>query len=238
MQFSDIHIHALYNCDDGAKNLEYMYKMIDAAYIDGERFVCLTPHCHPGFFGENSEKIQESFKLLSEYAKDKYPDLQLALGNELRFDQGCAEWIADGRCLCMNNTNYVLVDFDETEEKSRISQGLNSILNKGYIPILAHAERYTKIRGNIKFLIEQKDNGVLIQVDTKSVLGDFGFGTKMFAKSILKNYLADFVSSDAHSLRTRPPGISETYEYIKKKYGTEYAEAVCLKNAKRMIFGR
>ena len=79
---------------------------------------------------------------------------------------------------------------------------------------------------------------MLIQVDTKSILGAFGFGTKVFAKAILKNYLADFVSSDAHSLRTRPPGISEAYEYIRKKYGSEYAEAVCLKNAKRMILGR
>ena len=61
MQFSDIHIHVLYNCDDGAKSMEDMYKMIDAAYVDGTRYICLTPHYNPGYFGENSEKSKASF---------------------------------------------------------------------------------------------------------------------------------------------------------------------------------
>ena len=85
MQFSDIHIHALCDCDDGAKSLEQMYKMIDAAYVDGTRYICLTPHYNPGYFGENTENVNKSFELLLEYAK-KYPDLQIILGNELRYN--------------------------------------------------------------------------------------------------------------------------------------------------------
>ena len=111
MQFSDIHIHALYDCDDGAKSPEHMYKMIDAAYVDGTRYICLTPHYNPGYFKENAEKSQKSFETLLEYANKKYPDLCLVLGNELRYAAGCVEWLTDGRCRCMNNSKYVLVDF-------------------------------------------------------------------------------------------------------------------------------
>ena len=237
MLFSDIHIHALYNCDDGAKSLDYMYKMIDRAYDDGERYMCLTPHCHPGYFGENTDRIRQSFELLLRYTNEKYPDLHIALGNEMRFSPGCVEWLGTNRCLCMNNTKYVLVDFLYDEEKGKISNGLESLLSRGYIPILAHAERYKQIRGNINFIKEQRENGVLIQMDTMSVCGEFGYITKLFAKKILQNYLVDFISSDAHGLHKRPPGIKNAYECIVKMCGKDYAEKICFKNAVHMIFG-
>ncbi len=236
LQFSDIHIHALYGCDDGAKSLEDMYNIIQMAYIDGARYICLTPHYNPGYFGENSIKSNEAFNSLLEFTKKELPDLQIVLGNELRYNLGCEEWLSDGRCRCMNNSKYVLVDFSERESKEHISKGLGKLLSAGYIPILAHAERYCGLRGNLLFLKEQRDNGVLIQIDTKSILGGFGLNARMFSKKILKNYLADFVSSDAHDTKKRPPGIKEAYEYIEKKYGTDYAEAVCFKNAFNIIF--
>lgn len=237
MQFSDIHIHALCNCDDGAKNFEYMCQMIDAAYDDGARYICLTPHYNPGYFGENSIKSKESFDSLLEYSKKKYPQLKLVLGNELRYTPGCEEWLSKGQCRCMNNSKYVLVDFFEKEDEKTISRGIDKLLSAGYIPILAHAERYKYIRGNIGFLKEQKDNGVLIQIDTRSVFGDFGLGAQLSCRKLLKNHIVDFVSSDAHGIKIRPPGIKKAYEYIKKKYGKDYAEAICFNNAFYMIFG-
>ena len=238
MQFADIHIHALYNCDDGAKSIEEMHRMIDAAYVDGARYICLTPHYNPGYFGHNSDKSKKAFELLLGYTKEKYPDLQIILGNELRYNQGCEEWLTQGQCRCINNSKYVLVDFFEGEKKKNISDSLDKLLNFGYIPILAHAERYRDLRGVISFLKEQRDNGVLIQVDTRSIFGDFGLRARLVCKKILKNYLVDFVSSDAHDLKTRPPGINEAYKYIQKKYGTAYAQSICYKNALHMIFGR
>ncbi len=237
MQFSDIHIHALFNCDDGAKSPEDMYKMIDAAYADGTRYLCLTPHYNPGYFGENSVKSKEAFELLLQYTKNKYHDLQVALGNELRYNPGCEEWLSDGRCRSMNSSKYVLVDFFEGESAKEISKGLDKLLSAGYLPILAHAERYRKIRGNLDFLKEQRDNGVLIQIDAGSVFGEFGFGTRLFCKKILQNRIVDFVSSDAHSFKMRQTGIKEAYKYIEKKYGMDYAETICLKNAFHIVFG-
>ena len=154
MQFSDIHIHALYGCDDGAQMLEHMHQMVDFAYADGTRYMCLTPHYNPGYFGENFDKTNEAFQTLAQYTEEKYPDLHIALGNELRYNPGCVKWLTEGKCRSMNNSKYVLVDFFELEAKKNISDGLEKILNVGYIPVLAHAERYRDIRGNIGFLKE------------------------------------------------------------------------------------
>lgn len=57
MTYSDMHIHALYGVDDGAKTEEMMLAMVDAEYQDGVRFFCLTPHYHPGYFGDNRDAV-------------------------------------------------------------------------------------------------------------------------------------------------------------------------------------
>ena len=68
MKFADIHNHTLAAVDDGAKSEQMMYRMLDAAYADGTRILCLTPHFHPGFFGDNRNASEDSFQKLQSYA--------------------------------------------------------------------------------------------------------------------------------------------------------------------------
>lgn len=64
MVFSDIHIHALYGVDDGAETREEMLGIVGAAYRDGTRYMCLTPHYHPGYYGRNEERTAKAFEQL------------------------------------------------------------------------------------------------------------------------------------------------------------------------------
>ena len=237
MNFSDIHIHALFGSDDGARSAIDMKNIIDAAYNDGARYICLTPHFHPGYYGENREKSAAAFSELSEYVGSTYDDLNIAIGNELYYTRGSEQWLRDGACRTLNKTNYVLVDFPLNEEKRTIDDAINRLLNAGYHPILAHVERYRNLFSDISFLFACKQRGALIQIDSMSLFGAFGFKTKRFVSKILANRLADFVSSDAHDTVKRPPKINCAYERIVKKYGKEYADKICFENAKQMIFG-
>ena len=69
--------------DDGAADEKTMYEMLDTAYRDGTRTLCLTPHYQPLYYGDNSEKAKSSFEMLAAYAKENYPDMRLLLANEL-----------------------------------------------------------------------------------------------------------------------------------------------------------
>ena len=237
MEYTDIHIHALFGVDDGAKTEEEMYAIVDQAYRDGARTLCLTPHFHPGYFGDHTDKADAAFALLCQYAQKRYPELCLCLGNELRYSRDCVSWLEEGRCRTLNQTRYVLVDFSEREEERIVVTGLERLLNAGYVPVLAHAERYLNLDPEMRRLREFRENGVLIQVDVQSVFGGFGFRTKRRAKAILSSHLADFVASDAHDVTQRPPGLSAGHRYIAKKCGMVYADAVCRENALRMLQG-
>ena len=236
MNFADIHIHALCGSDDGADSKEEMFAMIDAAYGDGARYICLTPHYHIGYYGHNRERSERAFEILSEYVFSKYSDLRIALGNELHYEAGCEDQLSEGMCRTLNKTEYVLVDFSSSERKRVISAALDRLLNIGYRPILAHTERYTELLGETELIGEFRRNGVLIQLDTGSLLGDFGRKSRRFAKALLARRLVDIVSSDAHNTDTRPVGMKPTYEYIKKKYGQPYADKICCENARCLIF--
>ena len=222
--------------DDGALNEEMMYRMLDKAYQDGARLICLTPHYHPGYYGKNHIKSREAYVLLTEYAEKKYPDLGLALGNELHYDKGCVSWLSEGDCRTLNGTKYVLIDFHQSESKKNIVDGIESLLRSGYVPILAHAERYDEVRSDLNFFLKYKNSGMLIQVNAGSLFNRFGRKAGKAAKKLIKLKLADFISSDAHGIDHRPPGMKKAFEYAQKKMGNDYADAICYSNAAELIF--
>lgn len=235
MTFADVHIHALYGVDDGPKDMESMCEIVDASYGDGVRYMCLTPHYHPGYYGNNGEKAKAAYEKLKGYCAEKYPDLKLMLGNELHYERGCINWLAAGACNMMGDTHFVLVDFSDGEKKDVITKMLDRLLNAGYTPILAHAERYGSL--SLGLIDEYRQNGVIVQMDAQSVFGGFGFWVKRFANKLLAARLVDIVSTDAHNVSSRPPQMSKCYEYIKKKCSERYADSLCFERARDVIFG-
>ena len=235
MEFADIHNHMLFGCDDGADDENVMKAMIDRQYGEGVRTICFTPHYHPGFFGDNISSSNAAFEKAKEYASAAHPDLKLYIGNELRYDKACLRWLEQGKCRTMNGTNYVLVDFLYGESADNIMNGVLQILNYGYTPILAHAERYEKFHSDFREILRLKDCGVVIQVDTQSPLGGLGRGSKKRARLILKHYLADIVCSDGHDLGDRPPDLKECCDYVAEQCGGGYAEYLFNINPLRIL---
>ncbi|MBQ7800871.1 MAG: hypothetical protein IJ375_00940 [Oscillospiraceae bacterium] len=235
MSFADIHIHALWGVDDGPETEEEMYAMLDAAWADGVRTMCLTPHFHPGYFGDNGERAEQAFRQLERYAAGKYPMLRLYPGNELRYADQCLTWLAEGRCRTLGGGSYVLVDFDEGEPERNIVKGLERLMSAGYRPVLAHGERYRALtRGTVRAL---RRGGVLIQIDVGSLFGEYGFGAKLRCGRLLRARLADIAATDAHDARRRSPVMSRGYRAVEKKYGSAYADALFEKNSLRLLEG-
>lgn len=234
MHFADLHCHALYDADDGARSADEMRAIVDAAYADGTRILCLTPHFHPGYYGDNRADSQRSFEELEDYVKRAHPDMRLYLANELHYSPDCLSWLAQGLVRPVIG-RHVLVDFSASEERGVIMGAMHKLLNAGYLPILAHPERYKNLDVRLADLQELRSAGILLQVDAQSLFGRFGFGAQIRAKAILKAHLAAFVASDAHDCAGRPPELSPAFELVCRKYGEGYAEALFLGNALRLL---
>lgn len=235
MKLADIHLHALTDTDDGVKTEAEMFRMVDLMCREGCRALCLTPHFHPGYFGDNRKKADDAFAVLKEYASEAWPELQLFRGNELRYSDDCVSWLEDGACRTLNGSRYVLVDFSAAEERRTILRGLDRLLNAGYTPVLAHAERYEKLHPDMREIQNLSDRGVVIQVDGGSLFGAFGLRARLRSRKLVERHLADVVASDAHDLIRRPPMMAKSLEFIQKRQGEMYAKQLCATNAMRIL---
>lgn len=235
MSFADLHNHSLWGVDDGAKTEQEMFAMVDAAYADGMEAICLTPHFHPGHFGIHNEGIEQAFDVLTRYAAEKYPDLRLYLGNELRCSGECLSWLESGICRTLNDSDHVLVDFYEGESERMIIRGLQRLMSAGYKPVLAHAERYRDL--SLRTVWELNRNGIWIQIDVQSLFGVYGLGARMRSREMLKKKLVSIVATDAHGMGRRSPILSRGYRAVEQKYGSAYAEALFLKNPLKLLEG-
>lgn len=236
--FFDIHTHLLCGVDDGATDRETMFSMLDAAYADGTRAICLTPHFTPYLYGDTFDASTEAFGVLRAYAKEKYPDLELFLGHELGYHDGCFDALASGRCRCIADGRYVLVDFPENVDFCTLDGGMKRMMGMGFRPILAHTERYLCLTSHGKWLREFVAVGGIVQLNASSLLGSWGKVAEKQWKTIVKHGLVHLIASDGHNLTTRPPRMSVCFEYLQKKCGAEETERLMWSNAWRVVQNR
>ena len=151
--------------------------------------------------------------------------------SEMSCDMPAAVWNG------LNNTKYLLVDFLYSEPADHILKAMVQILNHGYTPVLAHAERYEDFQMSLYEVELVRSWGVIIQIDAQSILGGLGHGAKRRSRRILKMQMADLVASDAHDLKLRPPLLRECCDFIEQRYGKTYAKSLLLETPLRILRG-
>ena len=233
MNFTDIHTHILFGVDDGPGNAAQMQKMLEKSYADGVRCLCATPHFHPGLFPNTPTQIQDAFAQLCDYAARKYPDMRLYLGNEVRYNREMISWLQSGACLTLNGTNRVLVDFSAMESERNIVRAMERLLNAGYIPVLAHVERYGRL--SAQAARDMIRNGVWLQADAGAFFGAFGAGPMYRSRAMLRARLLDVVASDIHDATSRSTVMHRAYELTIKKCDKSYADLIFCNNPQQLL---
>jgi protein-tyrosine phosphatase len=235
-KFVDIHCHALCGVDDGARDEKVMYAMLESAYRSGTRAICFTPH-----YGLEDltprEQLEEVFQKARAYCETRFPDLALYLGNELTYHFSCRETMLEKRCLTLAQTRYVLVDFFTARDVSTVLRGVEELFNAGYLPIVAHVERYDFFWNHFRDVIRLSETGALLQVNASSILKGGLSGIARTTKRLLSEGLADVVASDAHDEVIRPPVLSEAYAVVCEKYDEAYAKILFSENPSRILAG-
>ncbi len=233
--FTDIHTHLLPGVDDGAQSLSQSLRLLRMAWDDGTRIVVLTPHYRGRYKQNTPETLQENFAWLREMAAAELPDMKLYLGQEIAYENGVPEALHRGRVLTVNGSDWALLEFHTNSLRSHIITGVAETVRCGFVPIVAHVERYDICRSDPSLVEELLDMGALLQLNADSVLGGNGFAVKRFCRRLLKERKAHFVASDAHDPVHRPPLLRDCFLKIHKKYGAQYAQELFYGNAQTVI---
>ena len=236
MFYTDIHSHMLCGVDDGARDEKTMQDMLDAAYKDGTRTLCLTPHYQPVYYGHNQTKAQRSFERLSAYAKEKYPDMKLFLANELGYYTDCLPAVASGECRLLGG-KYLLMDFLPGTPLFTIRYAMEEMLGRSYHVLLAHIERYRALDGQKELLMEWERRGARFQVNASAFSKKADRKERRRAKRLIKLALVHAVASDAHDPTERPPSLREAEEVITARFGKDIARLLLSDFPSRIVNG-
>lgn len=231
--FVDIHSHILYGVDDGAKNREASADMLQEAAAQGIKVIIATPHYRHGMFPFPSEIIRKHWQELRTEAE--LLGIQLLLGCEYHANSGMVENLKSGRCLTLAGSEYVLTEFSCDTEEFCIREQIQTLLSCGYIPVIAHVERYRYFQKHPAAAEEFGRMGAMIQVNAGAVLGQEGLGAKRCVRILLRHRWADIIASDSHNTDTRRNRMGECFEYICRKYGEDYAAALFWDNPGRIL---
>lgn len=233
----DAHSHFLYHVDDGPRDKETSFAMLQTAKEEGIGTIMITSHYHPEKCDMDYDVLKQRFEQFQSEANQMFPDINLVLGREVFYSYDFLEELEAGKKFTMADSRYILIEFDPFTEYAYLYQALNDVIQTGYTPIIAHIERYQCIVNDWERAIDLSDMGVIIQVNAGSVIGSSGSTIKKFVKRLLKRQLVSLIGTDAHSNGRRSPKMKQCAEYLNKKYGYDYAKQILHDNALSIIQG-
>ncbi len=221
MKLVDLHCHILPCMDDGAKDIDSSLELLRAQAEQGVSEIVFTPHF------EIRRETVDAFVLRREKAYAKLMNtgeperlnICCKLGAEVYYSSKLAD--VDLKPLCIADTPYLLIEFPMSQCPLGIDETLYHIQQNGYLPIIAHPERYTYVRKDVKWLYDLVYSGNLVQINAEAFLQDTK--TRRFVSKLLQNNLAHFISTDTHSISKRPPRLEAAIRMVTKECGEALA---------------
>ncbi|WP_310377779.1 CpsB/CapC family capsule biosynthesis tyrosine phosphatase [Flavobacterium sp.] len=195
--YVDIHSHLLPGIDDGAKTFEDTLTLIKALQGFGCKQFITTPHIIQYVWDNNKEQIT---------AKAAATVVELQKNNSTVPFRAAAEYLMDDQFerlfkssqLLTLKDNYVLVEMSYINAPIQLYSILFDLQVAGYIPVLAHPERYLFYQNNFNEYLKLKRAGCLFQLNLLSTVGYYGPEITKIADQLLQKGMYDFVGSDVH----------------------------------------
>ncbi len=226
----DIHTHILPLVDDGSESLETSLTLLEKYQKKGVKAVVLTPH-FKGKFKTSGKELKDIFLEFCNKVKERGITIKLFLGQEIHNYSGVINGLKEEKIITINDSKYVLLE-PEHSKKHDLTESVYSLIRAGYIPIIAHVERYAYL--TINQVKELKELGALIQVNAGSIVALNRRHRRKRAKTLITNGLVDFIASDVHA--NRKNYFFRAYRRIKLRFGKTIANELFYKTASKILY--
>lgn len=195
----DMHNHILFGIDDGSKSIDYSLQMAERFVRNGYSRIIATPHIMSDYYPNNRAIIEDRMQQLQMAINTHEIPLQLECAAEYYIDEFFLEKVRTKDDILSFNGNHVLVETSFMNRPVFFKQVLFEIRTLGYIPVLAHPERYIYMQENYEEAEELVQSGVKLQINLLSLAGYYSPNAKKFAQWLIKSGHYSFFGTDAHS---------------------------------------
>ena len=235
MKLCDVHTHILPGVDDGAPTMEYALQMLENALASDVEWLAVTPHWRVS--AEDSDamraRLRADFRQLQEAAAAM--PIHLVIGAEVRVTDTLMTALPPNGMPTLNDSRYLLTEFAPDTDGATFLPVLEQLMVAGYIPLVAHPERYAAVCRDPRIVQDWLDCGCHLQLTGGSVMGNYGKTVQRTATTLLRNDLVACIASDAHSLHGRSNFLLDVYDHLHIHYSGAYAKCLMHTNPLRMI---
>lgn len=232
----DFHSHIIPSIDDGSTSMKDTINMINEARQAGFTEIISTSHYIQKYYDLDCferEKILDIIK--KKVSEKKEINIKLYLGSEIYFTPEIIELVKNKKASTINNTRYLLFELPMNTKPLFVKEMVYELMQNGYIPIIAHPERYSYVQENIRYIEELAGMGVLFQSNYGSIIGMYGNSAKKTLKKLLKNNLISFLGSDVHRTGQIYPKIPKALKKLRKILSIEELEKLTTLNAQKVL---
>jgi tyrosine-protein phosphatase YwqE len=195
----DMHSHLIPGIDDGAPTMEHSIAMLNKFAQLGYRKVITTPHILGEVHPNTPEIILSGLEEVRKELQKLDINIEIDAAAEYYCDETLLPKIKAKNILSFGN-NYVLMEFSMLHASQYEAQALFELQVAGYVPVLAHFERYPFYHGNFEKVEQLRERNIKIQVNLGSLTGHYGPSVKKMAEELIKKGLVDFLGSDCHRM--------------------------------------
>ncbi|AUP77276.1 tyrosine-protein phosphatase [Flavivirga eckloniae] len=199
--FVDIHNHILPGIDDGATNIEDSLRLIEGMKGLGIKQFIPTPHVMQDTYPNTDDSIGDAYqRLLGALDSKLLNSITLNPAAEYMLDSNF-ESLLESRNLFTLKRDYVLIEMSYYQAPINLESIIFKIKTKGYLPVLAHPERYSFYHNNLNYYKRLKQLGCFFQLNMLSLSAYYGKPVEKTANYLIDKQLVDFIGSDIHHER-------------------------------------
>lgn len=180
--------------DDGVRTLEESLKILTLMEEAGVRKLWCTPHIMEDV-PNKTQDLKDRFEQLKEAWKGS---VELELASENMIDNLFVERLAKKDFL-LHGENKLLVETSTWAAPLDFWNIIDNILDAGYIPIIAHPERYGYMKMEDYSRLMEK--GALLQMNLASIIGVYGETVAKRAQNMLSKGMYSMTGTDCHRFR-------------------------------------
>lgn len=197
---TDIHSHFIPGIDDGSSSMATTIEMLKNMKELGYRKVITTPHIMSDFFKNTPEIILSGLeKVRSELSMAKI-EIEIEAAAEYYLDFDFERKLNEEKLLSFGNKKYLLFEISYVNAPENIGSVAFELQMQGYIPVLAHPERYPFWYKKFEKYEELKEKGMLFQMNINSLTGYYSSDTKKIAEQLIDKGMIDFLGTDCHHI--------------------------------------
>ena len=211
--------------------------MAEMAVADGIKTIVATPHQLGSHAKNSGEAIRTAATEFQRFLEQQRVPLRVLPGADVRIEPDLPQKIRTGEVLTLgDHRRHVLLELPH-DVYLPLDRLLDDLAAARLVGILSHPERNRGILhqpGVVRPLVER---GCLLQVTAGSLTGAFGSQVQKFACSLVEQGLVHFVSTDAHSTKTRPPTLRPAFERLVELTGEKVALDLCCRHPAAVAAG-